>query len=793
MTRVGATIGSIRLTSVLGRGGMGDVFEGFDETLHRRVAVKSLRGDRTLDPEARARFLHEARVLSSLHHPNICLVHDFVEHDGGAFLVMEKIDGSRLDRCIASGIDRRQRLDIAVQLADVLAVAHARGIVHRDLKPDNVMLTDEGLVKVLDFGIARLEGSTEGGWVASGTVTHDGGETTIVEPIDTLPTRRAAPHPSAPPRTTAGAIVGTPAYMSPEQALGDEVSPASDVYSLGLILQYLFTGRPARRTDLSTLELLHRAGRGESREVVGTPGDIAALIRVMKSIGPGDRPSALAVAHRLRRIRSKPKRRLRWAAAAVLATAAVGFGVKYTVDLRRERAQARTAQAEAETARDEAEAVNEFLVTLLGSASPGETLGSDVTVREVLDNAAAELPRRDDLDPDAKVRFLMIVGNVYRDLGLFDGARSALESAVELADREGPVEARFDAQVHVELGMLELTDGSLEAAAGHYRRAVDIVARRTPENFQARAVVLSGLGHVQARQGRLAAARESYIDALGLLRQVKPPDDPQIGLALGNLGYVLIEQEEWEEAAGPTREALRIFEANLGPDHPVVASAATNLATCEEELGRLDTAYKLYGRALGIREKVFGPDHPDTAEGLINRAGVAIRLGRKDEAQAMLDRAGAIILAVHGDEHPRAVLHTLVSAELAEARGDLDGAERLARDAYAGALRLDGEHPVIRDAERRLIHILSISGRPEEAVEVARNVLDRRLGSLEPCHRLIGEAWVGMARTRLAAGDRAGARTALGEAFRCGWAADDIDEPADLVEVAREAAAGESS
>jgi serine/threonine-protein kinase len=782
---IGTTIGSIRLTAVLGRGGMGEVFEGFDETLHRRVAVKSLRRDKALDEGAKARFLHEARILSSLHHPNICLVHDFIEHDGDAFLVMEKVEGADLGLRIREGLDHRHKLDIAVQLADVLTAAHARGIVHRDLKPDNVMLTAVGQVKVLDFGIARLEGADDMGSQPTVDLNTGAGETTLIEPIDTIPpvSREVVANR---PRTAAGTLVGTPAYMSPEQARGEGVSPASDIYSLGLILQYLFTGTPAFDPRMRTVELLHLAGRGESRPVEGLAGDLAGLIRRMKCIEPEDRPTAPVVAHRLRRIRSKPGRRVRWAAAAVLVVAAVGFGLKYTVDLRRERGQAIAAKMEAESARDEAEAVNEFLVTLLGSASPGETRGENVTVREVVDAAAAELPGRDDLDPDAKVRFLMIIGNVYRDLGVFEGARSALESSVELADREGPIEARLDAQARIELGMLELTAGSLETAGEHYRRAAEIVGQRMPDNLQARSVALSGLGHVQAREGRLAAAQESYEEALKLIRQVKPAGDPQIGLALGNLGYVMMEQGDWEAASEATSEALEIFEASLGPDHPVVARAANNLANCEGELGRLDAAYGLHGRVLEIREKVLGPDHPDTAQALANRAGVATQLGRYDEADASLDRAAAIVRAVHGEDHPERIHILLVEAELAEARGDLETAAEIAREAYDRATALEGLHGVSRDAEWRMLHTLLITGRPEDAIEVALETLDRRRASIEPGHELIGEAWVNVAWARLETGDEHGARTALAEAFRCGWTADDVTEPIELAALAGE-------
>lgn len=792
MARVGSTIGSIRLRSVLGRGGMGEVYEGFDETLHRTVAVKSLRGDRTLDADAKARFLHEARVLSSLHHPNICLVHDFVEHEGDAYLVMEKVDGVRLDRAIDAGLDRRRRLDIAVQLADALAAAHARGIVHRDLKPDNVMLTADGVVKVLDFGIARLEGR-KGSGQDTATVTaaaHGGGETTIIEPIDTVPTMPPTPAAPATPRTTAGSVVGTPAYMSPEQAAGSEVSPASDVYSLGLVLQYLFTGTPAHDPGLSAVELLVRARRGETRDVSGTSGDLAALIRRMKAVGPADRPTSPSVADRLRRIRSSPQRRLRWAAAAALVVVAVTAGAKYTFDLGRERAHALAAQADAEAARDEAEAVNEFLVSVLIAGNPGEARGEEVTVRQVLDTAAAELPGRDDLGDTTKVRYMMVVGHVYRNLGHFDQARSVLASAVELADAAaGGIEPAVDAQSRLELGRYAEQTGDLDEARRHFERAAAIVEQRMPDRPQARAVALGALGNLDHQDGDLEGAVGALTEALEILREVKEPGDPQIGMMLGNLAIVRTDQGDCPGAVEANGEALAIFEQALGADHPFVADLLFNMADCEERLGRLEEAHGHVSRSLEIRSQVFGPDHPTTAQSLTFLGSLEVARGRLQEAESLLDRAEELTVAAFGRDHSEYVHVQLCRLDLAIARGDLERAERLARGAFERARRLDGFNALARGAATDLVEVLLAAGAPGEAMIAAEESVGHRIERLGAGHELVGEGWVLVARARWAAGDVAGAREALEEAFRLGWTEPEI-ESARLAALAREIAGG---
>jgi serine/threonine protein kinase len=152
---LGTKVGHIRVTEFLATGGMGDVYAGYDERLGRRVALKSIRSEHRLSTEAKARFLREARILSQLEHPRICRIHDLIEENDADVLVLELIVGKSLREASRTGLEPAQRMRIARQIVDVLAVAHAQAIVHRDLKPDNVMIELSGDVKVLDFGLAR--------------------------------------------------------------------------------------------------------------------------------------------------------------------------------------------------------------------------------------------------------------------------------------------------------------------------------------------------------------------------------------------------------------------------------------------------------------------------------------------------------------------------------------------------------------------------------------------------------------------------------------------------------------
>jgi serine/threonine protein kinase len=231
---IGQTFLHYRIVEKLGEGGMGAVYKAVDTHLDRPVAVKVLPPDKVADPERRSRFVQEAKAASALRHPNIVVIHDIASDRGRDFLVMEFVDGRPLDQIIGrKGLKLGEALGYAVQIADGLARAHAAGIVHRDLKPSNVMVTAEGLVKVLDFGLAKL---TE-------DLPAAGAGPTMTMGLDDRP------------RTEAGYIVGTAAYMSPEQAEGKKVDARSDIFSFGSVLYEMLTGQRAfgRDSQMKTL------------------------------------------------------------------------------------------------------------------------------------------------------------------------------------------------------------------------------------------------------------------------------------------------------------------------------------------------------------------------------------------------------------------------------------------------------------------------------------------------------------------------------------------------------------
>src|SRR5215467_4534540 len=222
---IGQTISHYRITGQLGSGGMGVVYEAEDLTLGRKVALKFLPPELSRDQNALERFLHEARTASALNHPNICTIYAVENAPGNgqdqSFIAMELLAGQNLAQKLHSGpLPPNQLLDISIQLADALDAAHAQAIIHRDIKPTNIFLGQRGQVKVLDFGLAKL---------ARPEIDME----TIGSPESPLPAHLTSP----------GATVGTISYMSPEQARGEELDTRTDLFSLGIVLYQMATGK----------------------------------------------------------------------------------------------------------------------------------------------------------------------------------------------------------------------------------------------------------------------------------------------------------------------------------------------------------------------------------------------------------------------------------------------------------------------------------------------------------------------------------------------------------------------
>ncbi len=737
---VGTTIGHIRFESLLGRGGMGEVYRAFDEKLQRVVAVKTIRPEHRLSGTARSRFLREARMLSRLANPLICQVYDLIEAEEADLLVLEFVEGETLDQLRAGRrLAEREVLELGAKIAEALAVAHREHIIHRDLKPANIMVLPTGAVKVLDFGIARSS-TDEEVHPGSGGLTPEmprDPEATIA-----LVERSAATTSFSAALTQQGAIVGTVLYMSPEQASGEGLTEASDLFSFGIVLQELLTGKPAYPNE-PIPQLIMRVADNMSLPISGVDPDIARLVEDLKHPLPARRPTAEETLERLRFILDKPqrlrRRRLKVAAlATTFALLTIVLAVVSYLAVREKRARAHAeslaVDLEREAARANREAttanrVVKFLVDLFEQADPEQSQGREVTVREIVALGGQRITGQLANEPLIQARLQDTLGSITWRLGDLPAAASLLEQALATEERERGPDDPVVAQVLSHLGAVYVDLERFPEAAKALARAEAILGQQPSPPVGELARNLNSMGALAYKQGDLDEAEARYSRSLELLRSEAQPPPRDVALALNNLAILAWRRADFATAAARYREALVLNEELLGANHPHLAAQLNNMGILARDLGNFAESERLHRRALAIAEKALGTSHPDVAAILNSLARLYGKEGRIDEGIVLLERALGICRKAYGPAHAETGT-TLVRL------GDF-----------------------ARQAKRL--------GRAESLVLAGKRTLAAALG---PEHSRLVEAWTAFGRLRRDQGRREEARAAFREGVRLGEA-----------------------
>jgi len=287
---IGKTLSHYRIDKLLGAGGMGVVYLGFDTRLNRPVAVKFIKPDLTKNPDRVARFFQEARAAAAVNHPAIAQVYDVGEAEGSTYIVMEYVEGKTVRQLIAGReLDLLGAVEVAIQVAEGLGRAHKAHIIHRDIKSDNIMVTADGHAKILDFGLAKLLDQPLD-LVQVGTSPGTDQALTVTQTID-------------------GHVMGTPSYMSPEQARGQEVSPASDIFSLGIVIFEMVTGELPFKGD-TPLETIQAIAFDEARPVTvirrNLPPELQRILsRCLRKNPKARYPEAMILAEDLKRLKTE--------------------------------------------------------------------------------------------------------------------------------------------------------------------------------------------------------------------------------------------------------------------------------------------------------------------------------------------------------------------------------------------------------------------------------------------------------------------------------------------------------
>jgi tetratricopeptide (TPR) repeat protein len=636
------------------RGGMGRILSARDRRLGRAVALKELQV--TAATEA-ARFVREALVTARLQHPAIVPIYEAGRWpDGVPFYAMKMVSGRSLDALIRAAGGLPERLALLPHLlavAEAVAYAHSQRVIHRDLKPANVLVGAFGETILVDWGLAKDLSQP-----SSAVEAHDA----------TRP--RAA---GGREETVVGSVLGTPAYMPPEQARGLPVDERADVYALGAMLYYLLVGVPPH-AGTTVQDVLAAAATQppepvEAREPAA-PGDLVAVVTKAMDPDPAGRyATAGALAADLRRFQTgklvsayhySPGELLRrWvrqhrAALAVAAVSGLALAVAIVVGFVAVERQARIAEAERDRARLEAAKatqVNAFLREMLASADP-RTEGRQVTVASLLDRASARLDEELASQPEVKASLHLTLGQTYEGLGLLEPAERHVRAA--LAERRallGPDDADV-ARAQQAVALVLLEKGDLTATEALYRESLATFERAgeadTEDAFSARSDLATTLENL----GRLDEAEAVHREVIARTRRVQGNDSASLAASLNNLGVVLGQRGDWGAAEPLHRESLDIIRRAKGPRSPETAAAMTSLANAVESRGELDAAEALYREALGIRREALGNEHPDTARALYALAGLLRARGEPAQSEALCREALALRGRVLPDTHP---------------------------------------------------------------------------------------------------------------------------------------------
>ena len=713
----GQTIGAYRLVSRIGQGGMGSVWlaERCDGRFEGRAAIKLL-NVALMGRTGQERFRREGNILARLAHPHIAhLVDAGVSPAGQPYLVLEHVEGQRIDRyCYENSVDVDTRLRLFLDVLEAVAHAHANLIVHRDLKPANVLVSIDGQVKLLDFGIAKL---------LEGDVQSD---------------RPMPPEASALTREGGGAL--TPEYAAPEQLTGGQVTTATDVYALGVLLYELLSGQhPAGAGVRSPADLVRAIVDTEPRRVSdavcsqagdhGVPanhaarcgttpgklrrrlrGDLDTIIaKAMKKTAPERYASVTALADDLRRslhhepISARPdtlryrtatfvRRHVRGVATgATVVLLLGGLTGFYTTRLATERDRA---GLEAQKAAK----VSELLTSLFTSADPYATrvTQGEPTVRGLLDAGADRVERELVGQPELQAEMLTVLGRIYRRLGAYDRARPLLERALVIGRPVfGSESVRLAQSVH-DLGIVLSEKGDYEAAARNLEHALNMRRKLLGPEHPDVAITLVELGRVYQDQGYNRRAEPLQREALAIRRKVLGEAHRETATSLSDLASVLRLNGDFSGAESLLRLCLETNLKALGEDHPNAYTPLHDLALIAGSRKDYPAAESLFRQALVRGRKTLGDEHPAVAMTLNGLSRVLREQNKYDEAASVLEDALKIARPALGSEHPLVAIYEINLASVQLARHDAGAADTLLRRALPARVRAPGIVPTRR-------------------------------------------------------------------------------------------------
>jgi serine/threonine-protein kinase len=721
---VGRRIGPWEVVRLLGHGGMGSVFlaRRADGAFTQQVALKLVRSGFATANLMR-RFQSERRTLAALEHPNIArLLDGGTTDDDQPYLVMEYVDGVDVEaHCEAHELPLGERIELFLAVCAAVEHAHRNLVVHRDLKPGNVLVTAGGVPKLLDFGIAKL-------------LAAEAEEETRV-------------------LTQAASTLGTIAFASPEQVRGEAVSTATDVYSLGVILYRLLTGKHPYALGSAPLAEVARivceveplppsravlAGKDDAearRRARELRGDLDTIVLMALEKEAARRyPSVAAMAEDLRRHRdglpivaAQPSRRYRAGkfvrrhrvavVAATLVLLSLVGGLAGTLwSARRAREAARRADLESA----KAEQVSDFLADMFSSTNVGWRVrgNREVSVAEVLASASERLSRDLRDQPEVEARLRHVLGESYVVLLDYRRATQELERALVL-------DLRLYGEQHLQTARARTLLGWVLTSAGDVKRGAALLDqglatyRRTPSAPPAElAEALGARGYAAMVESRLPLA-ETYARQAVELTRTRLADQPLLPLALTLLGGVQSTRGDVAAAEHSFREALTLFSRLPDPDRPEKRAALLNLGGILSARGELDQAERLLREALALTERYLGPEDVFAVEPHFELGLLAARRDDGARAEAELRHGLAIQRRHTAEDHPMLALGKVYLGRELARQARYAEAEPVLRQALAAFRAFPGLLLRRAQAEAALAACLSAQDRFGEAEPLA--------------------------------------------------------------------------
>ncbi len=661
----GKRIGAYQVLRLIGEGGMGKVYLAAraDDLYKKEVAIKTVHGGSQQGGARLARFGSERQILANLEHPNIArLLDGGITGENLSYLVMEYVNGERVDDyCRQNKLGTAQRLQLFCTICAAVEYAHKNLVVHRDLKPANILVTDEGVPKLLDFGIAKLLDPESG------------------ENVRTLTSERMM----------------TPDYASPEQVRGEPVTTSTDVYALGVLLYELLAGkRPFQLGTTGAFEMARIICEQEpqppsvmaaANAEVAAPdaartlhGDLDNIVLMAMRKEPARRyVSVSALASDVRayltgypvqartdawtyRSEKFIRRHKAGVAAAILVAAAlIGFSIGMGLLAKRATQERLTAQRE-----------SQFLEGIFEAATPDQARGRQITARELLDEGAKRVDRELAGDPGLQGTMLYNIGRAYGALGSYDQAESQLSRAYALRKKalgEDNVDVADTLWAWADTVRLQ---GQFDKAEPLFRQALAIRQKKFGERSPAVLESLSSLGECLYLEERDADAEPVLRKALALDRELNADSGSRDYLAL-----LLERKGNYPEALQLLRETVEIQRKVSGPDSTTFANSLHNLAGALIDAGDLTGAETAERQTVELNRKIRGNDHPDLGYSLNNLGFLLLEKGDWQSAEPVLRENLELMRKTLGEKSIRFATALNNWARLLQAKGDYDQAE----------------------------------------------------------------------------------------------------------------------